>query len=63
MLQEGAFGANAKMDTLPFFLATLCNTGKLLVPQPGIRLTPPAVEAQSLNHWTIREVSGCNQVV
>ena len=28
----------------------------ILVPQPGIEPTPPAVEAQSLTHWTAREV-------
>ena len=28
----------------------------ILVPQPGIKPTPPAVEAQSRNHWTAREV-------
>ena len=28
----------------------------ILVPQPGFKLTPPAVEVQSLNHWTTREV-------
>ena len=28
----------------------------ILVPQPGIEPTPPAVEAQSLNHWTAKEV-------
>ena len=27
-----------------------------LVPQPGIELMPPALEAWSLNHWTAREV-------
>ena len=27
-----------------------------LAPQPGIKPTPPALEAQSLNHWTTREV-------
>lgn len=48
MLHEGAFGDNAKMDTLTFFfLAVLRNTGKILVPQPEIKLTPPAVEAES----------------
>ena len=26
-----------------------------LVPQPGIELSPSAVKAQSLNHWTTRE--------
>ena len=25
------------------------------VPRPGIEPVPPAVEAQSLNHWTTRE--------
>ena len=29
---------------------------KILAPQPEIKPMPPAVEAQSLNHWTIREV-------
>ena len=28
----------------------------ILVPRPGIKPIPPAVEAQSLNHWTAREV-------
>ena len=27
-----------------------------LVPGPGIEPVPSALEAQSLNHWTIREV-------
>ena len=27
-----------------------------LVPRPGIKPTPPALEAWSLNHWTTREV-------
>ena len=26
------------------------------VPRPGIKPVPPAVEAQSLNHWTTKEV-------
>ena len=29
----------------------------ILIPQPGIEPMPPAVEAQSLNHWTARETS------
>ena len=29
--------------------------GGILVPQPGIEPGPPAVEAQSPNHWTARE--------
>ena len=28
-----------------------------LVSQPGINLTRPAFEAQSLNHWAAKEVS------
>ena len=30
----------------------------ILVPRTGIKLAPPAVEMQSLNHWTAREVPG-----
>ena len=40
-----------------FFFFWLCRTAYgILVPWPGIKPTPPAVEAQSLNHWTTREV-------
>ena len=28
----------------------------ILVPQPGIKPVPSALGAQSLNHWTAREV-------
>ena len=28
----------------------------ILVPQPGIRPTPPVMEAWNLNNWTAREV-------
>ena len=28
---------------------------RILVPRPGIEPVPPAVEAQSLKHWTARE--------
>ena len=37
------------------FLATPWTGCGILVPQPGTKPMPPAVEAQSLNHWT-REV-------
>ena len=30
-----------------------------LVPSPGIKPGPPALEAQSLSHWTTREVPAC----
>ena len=29
---------------------------RILVPQPMIEPVPPAIEAQSPNHWTAREV-------
>ena len=29
--------------------------GRLLISRPGIKPKPPAVEAQSPNHWTTRE--------
>ena len=32
-----------------------CTCG-ILVPQPGVKPTPPALEAGSLNHWTTSEV-------
>ena len=28
----------------------------ILVSQPGMEPKPPALEARSLNHWTVREV-------
>jgi len=38
-----------------FFGCTACG---ILVPWPGIELTSSVLEAQSLNHWTAREVPG-----
>ncbi|KAB0372384.1 hypothetical protein FD755_016176, partial [Muntiacus reevesi] len=38
-----------------FFSHTMCHV-ESLVPWPGIKLVPPALGAQSLNHWTSREV-------
>ena len=35
----------------------LCHAAcRILVPQAGIEPTPPAMEVQNLNHWTVREV-------
>ena len=34
---------------------------RILVPQPEIEPLPLAEEAQSLNHWTTREVSFTNK--
>ena len=39
---------------LSFFLVAAC---KVLVPQPGMEPKTPAVETQSLNHWTARKIS------
>ena len=39
-----------------FYLAALHGMQDL-VPQPGIKPMPPAVEAQSHNHWNSREVT------
>ena len=50
------------MITLDFFLFLLFLAALhlaafgILVSQLGIKLTPPAVEAHSLNHWTTGEV-------
>ena len=33
-----------------------CAVCRILGPQPGIKPTPPALEAWNLNHWTTREV-------
>ena len=41
--------------TSSFFYCLAMPCG-LLVPRPGIEPTPPALEAQSLNQWTAREV-------
>ena len=39
-----------------FFFLPHHKACRILVPQPGIEPTPPAVGAWSLNHWTAREV-------
>ena len=43
-----------------FFLTFWLCSGAcgILVPWPGIKPVPPAVEVQSLNHWTTREALG-----
>ena len=33
---------------------------EFLVPQPGIEPAPPALEVQSLNHWTTWEAPRCS---
>ena len=45
-------------SSVPFFFFLPHHTAcRLLVPSPGTKLKPPAVEAQSLNRWTTKEVS------
>ena len=39
-----------------FFFWPSCTVCGILVPRPGITPAPPALEAQSLNYWTAREV-------
>ena len=39
-----------------FFFFLPCEACGILVPQPGIEPTLPALEARSPNHWTAREV-------
>ena len=39
-----------------FFFFFCCLTRGILIAQPGIKPTPPAVEPWSLNHYTTREV-------
>ena len=36
-----------------------CTAYWILVPQPGIEPMPPALEGQSLTHWTTRKVAAC----
>ena len=43
------------MSFLFFFSAEPGGIG-ILAPRPGTEPTPPALEAQGLNHWTAREV-------
>ena len=40
-----------------FFFPTPHTVG-ILAPLTGIEPTPPALEGQSLNHWTAREIPG-----
>ena len=38
------------------FLFFGCDACGILVPWPGMKPTPPALEVQSLNHWSARQV-------
>ena len=50
-------GSQGKLLCIYFWVFLPCGT-RDLSSQPGIKPTPPAVEEQSLNHWTTREVQG-----
>ena len=41
-----------------FFFGPSCATCGILVPRPGMEPLPPALGAQSLKHWTAREIPG-----
>ena len=41
-----------------FFFLPLHLARGILVPQQGMEPEPPALEAQSLNHWIGREITG-----
>ena len=44
------------VNTIVLFYFISGHTARGTLPQPGMELSPPAVEAQSLQHWTTREV-------
>lgn len=51
----------SKLLTTVFFKKKSHHTiYRILVPQPGIKLSPPALEAWSLNRWTAGKVSQMN---
>ena len=43
-----------------FFFKPYHKAHGILVPRPGIKPMPPAVESQSLSPWTAREVRICD---
>ena len=50
------FLKNLNLFIYLFIFGHVTQACEILVPQPGIEPLPPAVEAQSPNHWTAREV-------
>ena len=58
MLDLHVISFPATMELFFFFLIFWsCSLAcRILVPQPGIKPVPPAVEVQCINHWTTREV-------
>ena len=45
-----------RQESFFFFFWPFCISYGILVPQPEIELTPPAVEVWNFNHWIAREV-------
>ena len=43
-------------EKFPFFFFFGCTACRIFVPHPGIKLLPPVVKVQNLNHCTAREV-------
>ena len=62
LLQMAKFHSFSWLSKSPLFTSTTSffwphhTACGILVPHSGIKPTPPAVEVQSLNHWTTREV-------
>ena len=55
-IQERLTFPRVPFEPFFFFFFWPCHTAcGILVPQPGIKPVPPALEAQSSNHWTARE--------
>lgn len=57
VIYEGLSGKSTVLSGFAFLGegVTPCNIG-ILVSQSGIKLTPTALEGQSVNHWTVRKV-------
>ena len=55
--QDHLRDAKIMQQLLFFFFLPGCVACRILVPQPGIKPSHLALEAQSLYHWTTREVS------
>ena len=64
LFMDGSSFVDQGRGRIQYVVKTLCvffchTAYKILVPQPGIKPALPAVEVQSLNHWTAREVLWC----
>ena len=55
---EHGFGQYIYYHYLFYFIWPYCEACRIFVPWPGTEPGPSAVEAQSLNGWTAKEVPG-----